>query len=85
MAGLNETAIRDILKGRSRSPGVVTLEVLARMLNCTISQLTGNKDAPKPSSKTNCYDVIGAIEAAVKQQSLVWQHQRTALAKLLDG
>ena len=70
-AGLNETAVRDILKGRSRSPRIDTLEALARVLDCSVIHLTGGKDAPKPQAKTDCIDVLGAVEADVSRQGLV--------------
>ena len=70
-AGLNETAVRDILKGRSRSPRIDTLEALARTLSCSVPDLTGGRDAPKPQAKTDAIDVIGAVEAGVSHQSLV--------------
>jgi transcriptional regulator with XRE-family HTH domain len=38
-AGLNETAVRDILKGRSRDPQLSTLRALGRILGCTVEEL----------------------------------------------
>lgn len=38
-AGLNETAVRDILKGRSKDPQYSTLNAIARTLKCTIEDL----------------------------------------------
>jgi len=70
-AGLNETAVRDILKGRSRSPRIDTLEALARTLGCSVVDLTGGRDAPKPQAKTDSIDVVGAVEAGVSHRSLV--------------
>jgi len=69
-AGLNETAIRDILKGRSRSPRINTLEAIARVLDCSVPQLTGGREAPKPQAKTDRIDVIGAVEANAASESL---------------
>lgn len=40
-AKLNETAVRDILIGRSRSPRYATLAALAGVLRCTVAELTG--------------------------------------------
>jgi len=38
-AGLNETAVRDILKGRSKDPQYTTLNSIARVFGCTIEDL----------------------------------------------
>jgi transcriptional regulator with XRE-family HTH domain len=38
-AGLNETAVRDILKGRSKDPQLSTLRALGRILGCTVEDL----------------------------------------------
>jgi transcriptional regulator with XRE-family HTH domain len=46
-AGLNETAIRDILKGRSKDPQFTTLNGIARVLGCAVEDLFG--DPPKLS------------------------------------
>lgn len=35
-AGLNQTAVRDILKGRSKNPGYGTLAKLAQILQCEV-------------------------------------------------
>jgi transcriptional regulator with XRE-family HTH domain len=70
-AGLNETAVRDILKGRSKNPRLDTLEALARALDCTVVQLAGGRSVPRPDAKTDCIDVIGAVEAGVGNKSLV--------------
>ena len=40
-AKLNETAVRDILIGRSRSPRYATLAALAGVLRCSVAELTG--------------------------------------------
>jgi transcriptional regulator with XRE-family HTH domain len=40
-AQLNETAVRDILKGRSRNPRVDTLQAIAEVLGCTVNDLIG--------------------------------------------
>lgn len=40
-SGLNETYVRDLLKGRSRNPRTEHLEKLAKGLGCTIADLTG--------------------------------------------
>ena len=70
-AGLNETAVRDILKGRSRSPRIDTLEALSRALSCTVQELTGHGDAPERPDKTDRIEVMGAVEASANRQSIV--------------
>jgi len=41
-ADLNETAVRDILKGRSLNPRIDTLGALAGVLGCTLNDLVGD-------------------------------------------
>ena len=43
-AELNETAIRDILKGRSRNPRIDTLKAIATVLQCTVNDLVGDTE-----------------------------------------
>lgn len=45
-AGLHETAVRDILKGRSKNPGIDTLQALARVTGVPIDQLTAEQLPP---------------------------------------
>jgi len=70
-AGLNETAVRDILKGRSRSPRIDTLEALARALSCTVHELTGHSDGLTRPNKTDRIDVIGSVDASTRRDSVV--------------
>lgn len=49
-AGLNDTGVRDILEGRSRSPRHDTLTKLAKALGCTVGDLTGEPTARRPVS-----------------------------------
>lgn len=42
-AGLGETYVADILKGRSANPTHTKLSALARELDCTIADLTGER------------------------------------------
>jgi transcriptional regulator with XRE-family HTH domain len=70
-AGLNETAVRDILQGRSRSPRIDTLEAIARALSCTVHELTGHGEGPPHPDKTDRIDVIGSIDAAIRIESIV--------------
>ena len=43
-AGLNETYVRDLLKGRSRNPRQGHLRSLALALDCRVSDLTGETE-----------------------------------------
>lgn len=45
-AGLNETAVRDILRGRSKDPQISTLRAIARELGCGVEDLYGD---PRPA------------------------------------
>ena len=70
-ASLNETAVRDILKGRSRNPRIDTLEALARTLGCAVQDLTGYGEPARIRKRTNQVDVVGAVEADSWQYKLV--------------
>lgn len=50
-AGLNETAVRDILIGKSRNPQYRTLSALARELGCAVAELTGERGAAESTAK----------------------------------
>lgn len=47
-AGLNDTAVRDIIEGRSKNPRHDTLAKIARALGCTLGDLTGERPVPRP-------------------------------------
>ncbi len=46
-AGLNETAVRDILQGRSRDPQLSTLRALSRVLRCGVEDLFQDNARPR--------------------------------------
>lgn len=56
-AGLNETAVRDILEERVKNPTHRTIAALAKRLGCTVADLTGDKSgaagakAPTPMAE----------------------------------
>lgn len=58
-ASLNETAVRDILIGRSRSPRYATLAALASVLKCTVAELAG--EAPPEKTHTEPRELSGAF------------------------
>ena len=47
LAGLNPTAVRDMLAGRARYPRYDTLQALAKVLNTTPAYLMGDDDAKR--------------------------------------
>ncbi len=49
-AGLNETYVRDLLKGRSRNPKQAHLQQLAVALDCRASDLTGETEPATPGA-----------------------------------
>jgi len=69
-AQLNETAVRDILKGRSRNPRADTLEALGRILGCTIDALRGGSDAA--GTETLKVSVIGKVQAGEWFEAFEW-------------
>jgi transcriptional regulator with XRE-family HTH domain len=69
-AKLNETAVRDILKGRSKNPRIDTLEALCRVLGCSVSELTGGGQAA-PAIWTEAIDVMGSVGGGVPRKSVV--------------
>ena len=62
-AGLNHTAVRDILKGRSRNPRLDTLVKIARTLATTPNDLIGFVSYPERGSA----DATGFAEAGPAQ------------------
>ena len=51
-AGLNESAVRNILNGKSNNPGIESLSAIANSLGCSIDELVGQDelDKLKPAS-----------------------------------
>lgn len=49
-AGLNDTAVRDIIEGNSKNPRHDTLAKIAKVLGCTLADLTGERPIPKPAA-----------------------------------
>jgi len=69
-AQLNETAVRDILKGRSKNPRADTLEALGRILGCTIDALRGGTNAV--ITDMNKINVVGKVQAGEWVEALEW-------------
>lgn len=70
-AGLSETAVRDIFRGRSKSPRTQTVEALAKALGCIAIDLLGSPDLPA-SPLVKPIPVIGAVEAGAWKEALEW-------------
>lgn len=62
-AGLSETAVKDILSGRSENPKDDTLAKLSKRLACTVADLTG--DRPESRRATQSADVVSIDELDV--------------------
>lgn len=70
VAQLNETAVRDILKGRSKNPRADTLEALGRILGCTIDALRGGSGIAV--SELGKINVIGKVQAGEWVEAFEW-------------
>jgi len=64
-AGLNDTAVRDILEGRSRNPRHDTLQKIAKALGCTAADLTGEKQRQAPVERMQSGDTVEIAELEV--------------------
>ena len=64
-SGLSPGTLRDILSGRSRNPGIVSLASIAAALDCELTDLLGEADhsrSPKSDRvRGNLADAIAAI------------------------
>jgi transcriptional regulator with XRE-family HTH domain len=67
-ADLNETYVRDILKGKSRNPRQAHLQKLAAALDCRVSDLTDELDpagvgaVPKQDLRRDLHAAIDAMD-----------------------
>ena len=64
-AGLNDTYVRDILKGKSRNPRNAHLQKLALALECQVSDLTGELDSADGSELER--EVLAGLRSTDKQ------------------
>ena len=60
-AGLNNMAVRDILNGKSQHPALDTLEKLARVLGCTVADLTGAAPTRTPARTRDTDLGVGGV------------------------
>lgn len=63
-AGLNETAVRDILIGKSRHPRHDTVEKLAGVLGCAVAELLGGGRGTTGPATQGGYVLIGVYDVA---------------------
>jgi len=64
-AGLNDTAARDIIEGRSKNPRHDTLAKIAKVLGCTLADLTGERPPPPPQKRSMTGDTVEIAELEV--------------------
>ncbi|MBN35265.1 MAG: hypothetical protein CMM46_10925 [Rhodospirillaceae bacterium] len=82
MAGLNETAVRDIIAGRSRHPRHDTLQKLANALDCTVADLIDERGGPvaRTGEDADAFLLVARYDpdAAQGRASLVHQEHGAA-------
>ncbi len=71
-AELNETAVRDILKGRSKNPRIDTLDALAKTLRCPVSALRGHDEQSGNYDRVERVEVVGALGIEGSAVSVAW-------------
>lgn len=57
LAGLGETAVRDILAAKSKNPRIATIQALARALRCTVEEIISTNPEELVLSETNSLDL----------------------------
>jgi transcriptional regulator with XRE-family HTH domain len=75
-ANLSRSAVRDILSGKAKNPGMLTIHAIANVLECTYSYLTGEDDRLHPGEVKDILidvfarttDISGTLEAGVFRQ-----------------
>ena len=50
-AGLAETAVRDIIAGKSPDPGILRMTKIARALGCTLNDLVSDRPFPEAKAR----------------------------------
>lgn len=61
-AGLNETAVRDIVAGRSKHPRHDTLEKLARTLKCSVADLIDERAGPSVGAGDDAFLLVARYD-----------------------
>jgi phage repressor protein C with HTH and peptisase S24 domain len=76
-AGLSESFVRDILRKKSIAPKHDSLAKVARVLGCTLADLTGERGPPRPPRPTG--DTVSIYELDVHAGSGMGTDGETAL------
>lgn len=63
-SGLNETAVKAILSGKSQHPRHDTLEKLAARLRCSVDDLLGKQQSARPERQRVIENLRDALRAA---------------------
>lgn len=82
-AGLNPTAVRDMLEGRTQFPRYDTVEALAGVLNVTPVQLMGGTpetlgESAVPETTDDDLDILTEIIARLQEMVVAGQHTLSA-------
>ncbi len=64
-AKLNDTAVRDIIEGRSKNPRHDTLQKIAKALGCTVGDLSGERPDRSTAERRSHGDVVEILELDV--------------------
>ncbi|MBI1214948.1 MAG: helix-turn-helix domain-containing protein [Alphaproteobacteria bacterium] len=70
-AGLNETAVRDILRGRSKDPQLSTLRALANVLQCNVEDFYRDLPLPGAGEKPGVRDSIWPPDICAAAETLL--------------
>ena len=70
-ADLNDTYVRDILKGKSKNPEASKLARIAQVLGCTSDDLLGKGSSITPVHTTQI-EVRGDVQAGVWREAIEW-------------
>ncbi|AIL64872.1 hypothetical protein NOVO_02390 [Rickettsiales bacterium Ac37b] len=71
-AHLNETAVRDIITGRVKNPTYITLEKLARVLECEVKDLTASSTSNNSfTHSVNVLDTEALIKSIIKVDHII--------------
>lgn len=74
--GLNENAVRDIVVGKSKNPGVFTLSKIAAGLGCSVIDLLGGEASatPPPPGAISLEPVmvLAAVQAGLWRDAVEW-------------
>jgi DNA-binding Xre family transcriptional regulator len=87
-SGLNETAVRDIMRGRVANPTYNTLSSLAKTLNCSVTDLTGDHNTEDASTKIiginyqSFIKAVNIIDDLINEEQLILKSTDKAKAYL---